>query len=163
FGSARAADMLPFHGRSGAGSIRGWLSGTHLSVPSARQIFTYVNDRYVRDKLVSHALVAGYSTLLMHGRYPAAAVFINVPPEEVDVNVHPAKSEVRFRRGGAVHDLITRAVHDRLRSQTPAVTAPGQPTTPYPSPEPMLAQLDMALRPSFPEAPLRLVPTPPTE
>ena len=120
FGAERAAAMLPFHGRAVAGSIRGWLTGSHLSFPSPRQIFTYVNGRYVRDKLVSHALVAGYSTLLMHGRYPAAVVFIEVPPEEIDVNVHPAKSEVRFRRGGAVHDLITRAVSERLRSQTVA-------------------------------------------
>src|SRR5207245_2599242 len=128
FGRDRATAMLPFHGRSAAGTIRGWLSGSHLTFPSARQIFTYVNSRYVRDKLVSHALVAGYSTLLMHGRYPAAVVFVNVPPEEVDVNVHPAKSEVRFRRGGAVHDLITRAVTERLRSQTPVAAA--GPTTP---------------------------------
>src|SRR5512139_1583807 len=119
FGAERAAAMLPFHGRGAGGSIRGWLTGSHLSFPSPRQIFTYVNGRYVRDKLVSHALVAGYSTLLMHGRYPAAVVFIEVPPEEVDVNVHPAKSEVRFRRGGAVHDLITRAVMERLRTQRP--------------------------------------------
>ena len=117
FSRERAVAMLPFHGRSAVGTIRGWLSGSHLSFPSNRNIYTYVNGRFVRDKLVSHALVAGYSTLLMHGRYPAAAVFIEVPPEEVDVNVHPAKSEVRFRRGGAVHDLITQSVKERLRSQ----------------------------------------------
>jgi DNA mismatch repair protein MutL len=120
FGRERAAAMLSFQDRGAAGHIRGWLTGSHLSFPSNRHIFTYVNGRFVRDKLVSHALVAGYSTLLMHGRYPAAAVFIEVPPDEVDVNVHPAKSEVRFRRGGAVHDLITHAVKDRLRTQTAA-------------------------------------------
>ena len=60
----------------------------------------------MRDKLVTHALLAGYSTLLMHGRYPGAVVFLDVPLDEVDVNVHPAKSEVRFRRGGAVHELL---------------------------------------------------------
>ena len=119
FGRERAATMLTVHGRSPAGDIRGWLTGSHVSLPTARQIYTYVNGRFVRDKLVSHALVAGYNTLLMHGRYPAAAVFIDVPPEDVDVNVHPAKSEVRFRRGGGVHDLITRAVMERLRTQRP--------------------------------------------
>ncbi len=158
FGRERAAAMLPFHGHGAAGSIRGWLSGSHLSFPSNRQIFTYVNARYVRDRLVSHALVAGYTTLLMHGRYPAAAVFVDVPAEEVDVNVHPAKSEVRFRRGGAVHDLITRAVSERLRSQTPA----GQPAAaPAPSsPDDTLSQLTIALRPLRGDAPLLLVPTP---
>jgi len=119
FGRERAAAMLAFECRGATGRIHGWLTNPQVSFPSARQIFTYVNGRFVRDKLVSHALVAGYSTLLMHGRYPAVAVFIEVSPEEVDVNVHPAKSEVRFRRGGAVHDLITRAVHDRLRAYRP--------------------------------------------
>ncbi len=158
FGRERAAAMLPFHGHGVAGSIRGWLSGSHLSFPSNRQIFTYVNARYVRDRLVSHALVAGYSTLLMHGRYPAAAVFIDMPAEEVDVNVHPAKSEVRFRRGGAVHDLITRAVSERLRSPAPA----GQPlAAPAPSSaDDTLSQLTIALRPLRGDTPLRLVPTP---
>ena len=157
FGAARVAAMLPFQSRGPAGSIRGWLTGSHLTLPSARQIFTYVNGRYVRDKLVSHALVAGYSTLLMHGRYPAAAVFIDVPPDEVDVNVHPAKSEVRFRRGGAVHDLITRAVNERLRTQTP-VAAPPVPTAARP--DDALEQMTIALRPR-PDLPLRLVPMPP--
>jgi DNA mismatch repair protein MutL len=159
FGKERAGAMLPFHGHGVAGSIRGWLSGSHLSFPSNRQIFTYVNARYVRDRLVSHALVAGYNTLLMHGRYPAAAVFIDVPPEDVDVNVHPAKSEVRFRRGGAVHDLITRAVNERLRSQTPAGQPPAAPT---PSTvDDTMAQMTIALRPLRGDAPLRLVPAPP--
>ncbi|MFQ5665667.1 MAG: DNA mismatch repair endonuclease MutL [Candidatus Binatia bacterium] len=143
FARARSTAMLPFHGRSAAGKIRGWLTGSHFSVPSARQIFTYVNGRYVRDKLVSHALVAGYSTLLMHGRYPAAVVFIDVPPDEVDVNVHPAKSEVRFHRGGAVHDLITRAVNERLRTQGPG----SQPTSPQTVPGfQETAQMTIALR-----------------
>jgi len=150
FGAERASAMLAFHGRAIAGTIRGWLTGSQLSVPSPRQIFTYVNGRYVRDKLVSHALVAGYSTLLMHGRYPAAVVFIDVPPEEVDVNVHPAKSEVRFRRGGAVHDLITRAVSERLRSQ--AMAPPPTAARAEPPAAATAAQMTIALHPRLPEA-----------
>ena len=100
--------------------VCGWLSDSHLSFPGPRQVYTYVNRRYVRDKLVTHALLAGYSTLLMHGRYPGAALFLDVPVEDVDVNVHPAKSEVRFRRAGAVHELIAQAVQARLRDQTRA-------------------------------------------
>jgi DNA mismatch repair protein MutL len=157
YGRERAAAMLPFHGRAAVGSIRGWLSGSHLTLPSARQIFTYVNGRYVRDKLVSHALVAGYSTLLMHGRYPAAVVFIEVPPEEVDVNVHPAKSEVRFRRGGAVHDLITRAVMERLRAHTPPAAAGASPAPPLAAAD-EAAQMTIALHTPRSHAPLRLVP-----
>jgi DNA mismatch repair protein MutL len=162
YGRERAAAMLPFHGRAAVGNIRGWLSGSHLTLPSARQIFTYVNGRYVRDKLVSHALVAGYSTLLMHGRYPAAVVFIDVPPEEVDVNVHPAKSEVRFRRGGAVHDLITRAVMERLRAHTPPAVAGAAPVSATSaSADEAAAQMSIALQSPRPHAPLRIVPMTP--
>lgn len=116
-GRERAAAMLAFRFETGAGRVSGWLSGSHVSFPSNRQIFTYVNGRFVRDKLVSHAVTAGYSTLLMHGRYPGAVVFIEVASADVDVNVHPAKSEVRFRLGGAVHELISRGVKECLRSQ----------------------------------------------
>ena len=118
FGPERADAMLPFAGRAAGGIVCGWLSDSHLSFPAPRQVYTYVNRRYVRDKLVTHALLAGYSTLLMHGRYPGAALFLDVAVEDVDVNVHPAKSEVRFRRGGAVHELIAQTVQARLRDQT---------------------------------------------
>jgi DNA mismatch repair protein MutL len=114
-GDERRRSMLPFASRGAAGYACGWLTDPHLTFPGPRHIYTYVNRRYIRDKLVQHALLAGYSTLLMHGRYPGAVVFIDVDPEEVDVNVHPAKSEVRFRRGGAVHELLSHAVQARLR------------------------------------------------
>ena len=114
-GAERAKAMLSFAGREAAGYTCGWLSTSHLTFPTPRHIYTYVNRRYVRDKLLTHALIAGYSTLLMHGRYPAATVFLDVPLDEVDVNVHPAKSEVRFRRAGAVHELLVQAVQRRLR------------------------------------------------
>ena len=118
FGAERAQAMLPFASRAGGGMVCGWLSDSHVSYPAPRQVYTYVNRRYIRDKLVTHALLAGYRTLLMHGRYPGAALFLDVPVEDVDVNVHPAKSEVRFRRAGAVHELIAQAVQARLRDQT---------------------------------------------
>jgi DNA mismatch repair protein MutL len=160
YGRERAGMLLPFHGRGAAGSIRGWLTGSHFSVPTPRQIFTYVNGRYVRDKLVSHALVAGYSTLLMHGRYPAAVVFIDVATDEVDVNVHPAKSEVRFRRGGAVHDLISRAVMERLRTHTPS-ESPNTSSAGVALEPPPAGPLGVGLlRSPHPQAPLRLVPMP---
>ncbi len=116
FGRDRAANFLSFEAESNVGRVHGFLSPSQWSLPSPRQIFTFVNARYVRDKLVTHALVAGYSTLLMTGRYPVAVLFLELPPNEVDVNVHPAKLEVRFRRGGAVHELISRSVQERLRA-----------------------------------------------
>jgi DNA mismatch repair protein MutL len=142
FGRPRAGAMLAFSAHTVVGSVHGWLTSSHLSFPTARQIYTFVNRRYVRDKLVSHALVAGYSTLLMHGRYPAAVVHLELPPDEVDVNVHPAKHEVRFRRGGAVHELLSRAVQERLRQQGPP---PAESTTPTPSATSTARQLPIAL------------------
>ncbi len=119
FGRDRAALMVPFAAEArGWGRVWGFLTDPHLTLPSPRQVFTYVNGRTVRDKFLVHALTAGYSTLLMHGRYPAAVVFVEVEPSEVDVNVHPAKTEVRFRRAGAVHDLLMRAVQEALRART---------------------------------------------
>jgi DNA mismatch repair protein MutL len=146
FGPTRAAAMLPFAHRAAAGIVCGWLTDSHVSFPGPRQVYTYVNHRYVRDKLVTHALLAGYSTLLMHGRYPGAALFLDMPVEDVDVNVHPAKSEVRFRRGGAVHELIAQAVQARLRDQArdggrPPHGLGDRPATP-PMPLPGLARPD---------------------
>ena len=159
FGAARADAMLPFGSRAGGGTVCGWLTDSHLSFPGPRQVYTYVNRRYVRDKLVTHALLAGYSTLLMHGRYPGAALFLDVPVEEVDVNVHPAKSEVRFRRGGAVHELIAHAVQARLRDQSRELRRPPAgfgvaPPARAQMPLHMPARVDGA---SWPSGPLRLV------
>jgi DNA mismatch repair protein MutL len=161
FGNERASAMFTFLGRGVAGAAYGWLADPRLTLPSPRHIYTYVNRRYVRDKLVSHALVAGYSTLLMHGRYPAAVVFVEVAADEVDVNVHPAKSEVRFRRSGAVHELLAHAVQDRLRER-----GAGMPSAAPPAPfaaGPLLPETPLPFGPGAPGAwlrPLRLVDVP---
>src|SRR5216684_778316 len=78
--------------------------------------FLFVNGRFVRDRLIGRALSEGYRSILPHGVYPAALLFIEVPLEEVDVNVHPAKTEVRFRRAAAVADAVREAVRAGLAS-----------------------------------------------
>ena len=75
-----------------------------------------MNGRFVRDRLISRALSEGYRAVLPHGVYPAALLFIDIPLEEVDVNVHPAKTEVRFRRAAAVSDAVREAVRNALAS-----------------------------------------------
>src|SRR5439155_4158730 len=79
--------------------------------PSVQYLF--VNGRWVRDRGVFQAVQEAYRGLVMSGRYPAAFVFLDLPPGEVDVNAHPAKSEVRFRDRGAVYGLAWEAVRTR--------------------------------------------------
>ncbi|NIQ93104.1 MAG: DNA mismatch repair protein MutL, partial [Desulfuromonadales bacterium] len=82
-------------------------------------IYTYINGRYIRDRVVQHAVMEGYRNLLMKGRYPVVVLFLDLPPELVDVNVHPTKHEVRFREQNQVHGFIASAVRNALR---PAVS-----------------------------------------
>jgi DNA mismatch repair protein MutL len=95
-------------------ALTGWVSRPQVHRKSADGVFTLVNRRHVRDRVVQHALFQGYAQRLVKGQYPLAVLFLTVPYDEVDVNVHPAKNEVRFARPGAVHEVIRRAVAQTL-------------------------------------------------
>ncbi|MCA1630843.1 MAG: DNA mismatch repair endonuclease MutL [Acidobacteria bacterium] len=97
--------------------VRGYVSAPRERRTSRDAQYLFVNGRYVRDRLVSRALGEGYRTVLPHGVYPAALLFLEVPLEEVDVNVHPAKTEVRFRRASAVVDAVREAVRAALSAE----------------------------------------------
>jgi len=117
FGREIAKGLAAFDWRQGELTAHGFLSSAPLSFPNARYLHTFVNRRYVRDKVLTHAVLQGYETLLMKGQYPAVVLFLNVPFGEVDVNVHPAKFEVRFRRQSDVHEAVARAIRQALRQE----------------------------------------------
>ena len=96
--------------------VSGFVSAPRDRRTSRDAQYLFVNGRFVRDRLVSRALSEGYRAVLPHGVYPAALLFIEIPLEEVDVNVHPAKTEVRFRRAAAVSDGVREAVRAALAS-----------------------------------------------
>src|SRR4051794_19050394 len=96
--------------------VRGFVSAPRERRTSRDAQYLFINGRYVRDRLVGRSLTEGYRSVLPHGVYPAALLFLEVPLEEVDVNVHPAKTEVRFRRSAAVADAVREAVRAALAS-----------------------------------------------
>ncbi len=118
YGLKLAERMLPFDYRSGAIRVHGLTSISQESLAAPRLIFTYVNNRPVRDRMLLRAIARAYETLLPRGRHPAVALFVELPPEEVDVNVHPMKTEVRFRRGGLIFELVFSTLRERLKDQT---------------------------------------------
>jgi DNA mismatch repair protein MutL len=95
-------------------SVGGWVSSPRIRRTSSNGVFILVNRRCVRDRLVQHALFQGYFQRLVKGQFPVAVLFIDLPFDQVDVNVHPAKNEVRFARSHDVHELIRRAVAQTL-------------------------------------------------
>src|SRR2546429_4005942 len=97
-------------------TVQGFVSAPRERRTSRDAQFLFVNGRFVRDRLIGRALSEGYRSILPHGVYPVALLFIDVPLEEVDVNVHPAKTEVRFRRAAAVADAVREAVRTGLAS-----------------------------------------------
>ncbi len=118
---------------NGALQLQGWIAGPKLSRSQADQQFFAVNGRVVRDRLASHALRQAFEEVLPQGRHPAYLLYLSLPPEEVDVNVHPTKQEIRFRNPQQIHGFLKRAVQKRLAqgllgsASAPKETLPANP------------------------------------
>lgn len=113
---------LPVDIRQGPYRLHGWVGRPTFNRAQADMQYFYVNGRMVRDNVIVHALRQAYADVLYHGRHPAYVLFLDMPAEEVDVNVHPAKFEVRFANGRWVYDFIRRGVQEAISA--PAGTGP---------------------------------------
>ncbi len=103
--------------------VKGYIGSHEISYPTAKGLFIYVNGRWIRDRGVNRAIMDGYGTLIPGGRYPFAVLDIMISPEDVDVNIHPAKTEVRFKNPGFIYDIIKAATRGALGRGL----APGRP------------------------------------
>ena len=105
-------------------AIRGMAAKPAHSSSSREDQYFFVNGRFVRDKLLSHALKQAYQDVLHHQMHPAFALFLSISPEEIDVNVHPAKTEIRFRESRAVHQFVFHAIDKGLSPPSAAPISP---------------------------------------
>lgn len=115
FGKDIQQQLLPVNLEQKFVSITGYVTAPAADLSGRNQQYFYVNKRTIRHRLLNHALTAGYDNLLPAGKYPAVFIFFTINPELVDVNVHPAKREVRFSNEGAIHDLTVKAIRAALR------------------------------------------------
>jgi DNA mismatch repair protein MutL len=116
----READYAP--AEPGFLRLSGFVSKPELQKLNRNSVYVFVNQRLVRDRVVLHALAEAYRNIIPPTSFPVVLLFLEMPPQEVDVNVHPAKTEVRFRQSGFVHDFIRDSVRTTLMTARPAAS-----------------------------------------
>jgi len=183
FGRQFAGELLPLTAEGEGMRLAGLIGRPGVSRAARHEMLTFVNRRPVDSRTLNFALIESYATALPKGRYPVAVLFLELDPAAVDVNVHPAKREVRFRSEGQVRGFVIRAVLQKLREMggaapTPAPTpfpaefrpAPFAPLPPPPGPtaaapaipaaKPTVVPASAAVPPTGPSAPTAAAPAP---
>lgn len=142
---AKDTPLFPVEGATATISVSGFFAAPAAGRSTTAALFTYINGRFVRDKVVQHAVMQAFRPVLERGRYPLLALFIEIPAGEVDVNVHPTKHEVRFRRQSQVHDAIQDILSEALsrspwlkKSSVEPVSSPASSGVPIPPSQPQL-------------------------
>jgi DNA mismatch repair protein MutL len=140
YGVDTARQMIEVDLEEGDSRLTGFISPVALTRSNRREITFFINGRWVQDVSLNTALLQAYHTLLMVGRFPLAILFLELPPEEIDVNVHPAKAEVRFRSADRVFSLVQRGVRRALLAYSPVP----QITNSYWKSDPIPHQVDIS-------------------
>jgi len=123
FGKDLAESLIPLVCRSGPVGVNGLIGVPSAARATGKWQYFFLNGRYIRDRVLSHALREAYRGLVEPSRFPVALVFLRVDPAEVDVNVHPTKIEVRFRDSQAVHGSLLAALKETLNKASLAPSA----------------------------------------
>jgi DNA mismatch repair protein MutL len=133
-GASLSRTLLPVDNRLDYVDVKGLIGRPDLAQSHRGRMYLYVNGRRIQDRSLVHALTAGYGEYLPDGRFPVAVLFLTLPPDAVDVNVHPTKAEVRFLHPRLVHDALYYTVNRTLTgSAAIASVAPGDPHRPVPT------------------------------
>ncbi len=116
FGAEVCNSLYMLEAEEGLFTLGGYVGDPSCERSNSQLLYLFLNGRWVRDRGLSQAVQDAYRGLLMKGRYPVAFLMLEVPPEEVDINVHPTKAEVRFRDKDAVYEFVHRVVRERLQA-----------------------------------------------
>jgi DNA mismatch repair protein MutL len=117
FGTEVSNQLYAVESHQGSATLTGYIADPACERGTARMQYLFINGRWVRDRTLGHAIQEAYRGLLMTGRYAVTFLFLDLPPDQVDVNVHPTKAEVRFRDSQALHHLVFSTIRQRLRAQ----------------------------------------------
>jgi DNA mismatch repair protein MutL len=146
FGPEVSNQLYAVQAHQGQATLTGYIADPACERGTARMQYLFVNGRWVRDRTLGHAVQEAYRGLLMTGRYAIAFLFLDLPPDQVDVNVHPTKAEVRFRDSQALHHLVFSSIRQRLHAEnlTARLQVPSTitPTDTLGSPKPAAASPD---------------------
>lgn len=152
FGRSLASILLPVEAKEGSLSLSGFIGRPSASRATRHEMLTFVNARPVESRTLGYALLESYHNSLAKGRYPIAFLFLGIDPAGVDVNVHPAKREIRFREESRVRSFVIRSVLDRLREEggevevTSGANSAKSPEIPSPAPAGISSMAPMSSR-----------------
>jgi DNA mismatch repair protein MutL len=113
-------NLIPVSNACGEITLSGYVAKPEINRASLRSLCIFINGRFVRDRIIQHAVLEAYGSFLMKGRYPVGALYVMLPPAGVDVNVHPTKHEVRFKEPKLIHQIVSEGIRAAILSRQKA-------------------------------------------